>query len=85
MCWILLHVMQTENAIQSHSHLKLFKNSECATLSPAECISEWGMAFLYCSVSEHLSQDFQDGLAFFTLIAMRSLSLDVTAFPDVQA
>ena len=60
--------MQTENAIQSHSHLNLFKNSEFATLSPAECISEWGMAFLFCAVSEHLSQDFQDGLAFLLLL-----------------
>ena len=67
--------MQTENAIQSHSHglklfksyLKLFKNSESATLNAAEFISEC-MAFLYCSVSEHLSQDFQDGLAFLFLL-----------------
>lgn len=36
-------------------------------------------------MSAHLSQDFQGVLSPFSLTAMRSLSLHVTAFPDVQA
>lgn len=42
------------------------------------------MAFLYCSMSKHLSHNFQDGLVFLMLLLLRPLSLDVTAFPDVQ-
>lgn len=61
-----------ENAIQSHCHgLKLFKviKKFWICYSGSSRIYFWkGTAFLYCSVSDHLSQDFQDGLAFLLLL-----------------